>query len=351
MMLIMPKILLYGSWLVAVSAVGLLSQYFGNTTNQFFGIADDQEQAVRFEAPVEILTIPTAGQAMLAGEMVLQVHQSGLKADLMVVRERIQALKLADQEARASMESEVVALSADLRAEMARLENKILELQAREDVQRAFVGHSERGKRGQSVIVAEIESLKLRKRALTAATTAKVDDLQARLAATDRPFDAQIAQLQERHDELLHQQDQLIVKAQFEGKVGSVMFKPGDVVPPYQPILTLHGNRPTFVKAYIHESVFNDIRLNQTVWIRSSTTRNGQVWHQGMIKSLGSRIVEFPPRLLVNKMAEAWGREVVIQLDPSHDLLLGEKVNIQIKQPASLVSRLRELGKATLRWG
>ncbi|MGI9285455.1 MAG: hypothetical protein ACR2P1_08695, partial [Pseudomonadales bacterium] len=46
-----------------------------------------------------------------------------------------------------------------------------------------------------------------------------------------------------------------------------------------------------------------------------------------------SRIVEFPVRLKVNPLAQAWGREVVIRLNDDHSLLLGEKVSVQLDPP------------------
>ncbi len=343
-----PKLFLATFWLAAIVSILLLSRYFGDSSTHFTGIADDQEQTIRFKAAVEIVRFErVAGQTVQAGDLIVEVLQPDLKADILMVREQTHALRFRNRETRASMESEIVSLEADLRAEVAKLDNQILELKAREDVQQNFATRVDRtnrtnggtNSRTKSVIVSEISSLGKRKVALTAATGARVDDLKSRLGASDRPITAQIAELEERLVELQRRDTQQNVTAQFDGQVGSVLFKVGDVVLPFQPIATVHGANPQFVKGYIHESVFNNIEINQRVWIRSATTQQVS-WHPGIVESLGSRIVEFPERLKINRLVQAWGREVVIHLDNGHDLLLGEKVDVQVEPPVSVIQEL-----------
>ncbi|MGI9284041.1 MAG: HlyD family secretion protein [Pseudomonadales bacterium] len=333
-----PKAILLLAWLSALSAMVAISLYYAGDSTQFFGIADDQEQTIRFKAPVEIVSYGfVSGQKVATGDLIVEVRRLDLEAELQIIQERIQALKFGNREARASMQSEIVQLQADLQAATTELDSQIRRLRARESAARSFLdGMTREGNAvasGESAVQQEIASLQVRERALKRSTAAKINDLNSRLTTPERPIDAQIAELVKQQQNLERQRTELSVYAKIEGRVGSVLFKVGDTVPPYQPVLTVHGSKPTFVKGYIHENVLNDVTLDQTVWVRSANSMHASVWHEGVVESLGSRIVEFPVRLKVNPLAQAWGREVVVRLEDDHVLLLGEKVSVQLDPP------------------
>lgn len=341
-----PKAILLIAWLAALGVLAALSMYYTGESSKFFGIADDQEQTIRFTTPVEIVSYGfVAGQEVDEGDLIVAVRQPELVAELEIIRERSQALKFGNRESRASMESEIVQLESDRQAQLSELDSQIRNLKARQDAAASILtGLGTNGSyAGDPALGQEIGSLQVRKRALNRSIAARIDDLNSRLANSERPVDAQIAELAQRRRDLERQQTEQTVYAKLSGQVGSVLFKVGEMVPPYQPVLTVHGTRPTFIKGYIHENVVNGVTLGQTVWVQSSNATRGNVWFEGIVESLGSRIVEFPLRLKVNPLAQAWGREVVIQLNDEHALLLGEKVSVQLDRPISLFADTQAL--------
>ncbi len=334
----LPKAILLLAWLSALGGMIAISLHYAGESTQFFGIADDQEQTIRFKAPVEIVNFGfVSGQKVAAGDLIVEVRRLDLEAELQIIQERIQALKFGNREARASMQSEIVQLQADLQATTTELDSEIRRLRARQSATRSFLGGMGRddnaSAKGPSPLQQEIASLQVRKRALQRSTSAKIGDLNSRLATPERPVDAQIAELLKQQQNLERQKTALSVHAKIDGRVGSVLFKVGGTVPPYEPVVTVHGSKPTFIKGYIHENVLNGVTLEQSVWVRSANSTHAVAWHVGVVESLGSRIVEFPVRLKVNPLAQAWGREVVIRLQDDHALLLGEKVSVQLEQP------------------
>jgi multidrug resistance efflux pump len=341
----LPRTILFGCWAIALASMVLMSSYIGGSSSSFYGIADDQEQTIRFKGAVEIISLDhRQGHLVAAGDVVLRVHQAGLESDLLMVGEQIQVLISRNRESRASMQSEIVRFEADLQEKVVDLDSQIQALEAKETIAQQYLDRLDRSANAsRSVTRNEIESLKQRRQALTRATASRVDDLRSRLDASNRPINAQIAELNERREELRRRQSLQTVVASADGQIGSVHFKAGDVVPPYETILTLQGSHASFVRAYIHENVFNDIRAKQPIWVRSATDQYGDRWFRAHVESLGSRIVEFPDRLKVNPLVRAWGRAVVIRFDQQHDLLLGEKVQIQMEPPMSIVSELRKL--------
>ena len=343
---LLPRANLLIAWLVALSGAALIAYYFAGASTQFFGVTDAQEQSIRFTTSVRIASYGfLSGQEVSAGDLIVQVEQPDLDAELKMVSEQIHALTSGNRETRASMQAEVVQQQAELQAKLTEVDAAIRELRARREAARSFTstlgGTGEDA--GDAALRQELDSLETRRQALRRATAARTGDLNSRLANSNRPVDAQIAELTQRQQELERQRTEHRVFAQLPGRLGNVLFKLGDTVPPYQPVLTVYGSRPSFVTAYIHESVLNDVQLHQRVWLQSAGTLRATPWYEGTVESLGSRIVEFPVRLKVSPLAQAWGREVVIRLRSDHQLLLGEKVVVQLRSQTSLLASLAAL--------
>lgn len=340
------RAVLLAAWMLALIGLAVISRHYGGESDRFFGISDDQEQTVRFTMPVQIESYGfVSGQEVGAGDLIVEVRQPDIDAEIQIVAERIQGLKFGNRETRASMQSEIVQQDADLQASLTELDSQIRGLRARADAARTILQGLDRDSSDGAgpAVRREIDSLTERKHAIRRATAARINDLSSRLAASKRPVDAQIAELEQRQRDLERQQADLRVFAQFTGRVGSVLFKVGETVPPYQPVLTLHGSRPSFIRGYIHEDVFNDVRLRQTVWVQSLSSLHADIWHEGVVESIGSRIVEFPVRLKVNPLMQAWGREVLVRLRDDHTLLLGEKVHVQLERPVVAFPQLRAM--------
>ncbi|MNK19527.1 multidrug resistance protein MdtN [compost metagenome] len=119
----------------------------------------------------------------------------------------------------------------------------------------------------------------------------------------------------------------LFVFAEVDGAVGAVNFKSGEKAPSFAPLMTLVPLNPTYVSAYINESLRSSIQVGQTVEVSASGGRPVL----GKVVSVGSRIVPIPERLLRIQTLTAWGRELVIKIPKKNDFLLGEKVSVQKK--------------------
>ena len=166
------------------------------------------------------------------------------------------------------------------------------------------------------------------------------------MSASKKPISVKKHQVENRLDELDRQAQELIIHADFTGRIGSINFKQGERVPSFKGVLTVHGLYPETVKGYIHENVSNDARIGQRVWVYASRNHN-QPPVPGVIESLGNRMVEYPERLKVNPRVRSWGREVNIRLDKNNPLLLGEKVQISFtpQRPNSAEAFFKPFGE------
>jgi len=137
----------------------------------------------------------------------------------------------------------------------------------------------------------------------------------------------QIRSLEKELKLLFLEQEELYIFATFDGYVGSVNFKNGESVSPFETIVSVHDKTPTTIKAYIHENNANKVSGNLKVNV---TSLNGNKSVTGKILNVGTQIVEFPERFLRSVDQKIWGREVTVEIPTGTDLLLAEKVFIEL---------------------
>lgn len=341
----MNRKLLPAVWIVAIAAIFLLSGILKLESTHFFGIADDHEQTISFSYPVEIVKTHTVeGAQVLQGRQILEVRRRDLSTQLDIIDDQIQALKTTTRVEIASTRAKLDGLKAQQAAELAEIDSQIKTLMSEQQMNRKLleeISGSKSSSTSRSPLLTKIQGLREQRIHIEKSLAAQIENLENQLNATIRPSDSKLAELQNRKLEYQRQQTDLKVHAKFNGQVGSINYKPGEIVAPYQPILTVHGMSPQYVKGYIHENVFNEIVLGQKVWVQSNTNTTNKSPIQGVVESLGSRIVEYPVRLKKNLMVSAWGREAVIRLTTGrNNLLLGEKVIVSLENPDDSSSAL-----------
>lgn len=137
----------------------------------------------------------------------------------------------------------------------------------------------------------------------------------------------QIRSLENRLSFLKKEEEELYIFSGFEGHIGSVHYKNGESASPFDPILTMHKTTPTFVRGYIHENLSHKIAIHKKVTINALSSKQNVI---GTIKSVGTRIIEFPERFRRSSESKIWGREVMVQLPKDNTYLLGEKVFMEM---------------------
>ena len=347
------KILLTTTWIGAIAAVVALGNTFEQASQQFFGITDNREQVISFPHPVEIVEARVVeGERVVPGTVLLSLRRPDLQAEEAVLEHQIAEIEASHHEATVALEGESARVEQDLKVRSAELDTQIAELEQRHGnelaVLRSISGSrvAERAN-SDSPAMARLTGLRNERRRVAEAAASRIESIQQRLAASVAPERARLAELRSRRQELQRQQARLNVVASAAGRVGSVLFRPGDVVPAFASIITLHGAAPELVKGYIHEDVINEVSVGREVWVRSMAA--GQQLLTGTVESLGSRIVAYPDRLLKNRGVPAWGREVVIRLDDGNRLLLGEKVSISLQRPKPMQAQIAALFNSGMR--
>lgn len=329
-------------WISVFLGVIILTYTIGGKSTQFYGIASSHEQSISFQHPVEIMRIPVVeGEAVQQGQVLIEVRRPDLDSELSIIDNRIAEIKTRHSESISKTRARLESLRAKQRERLAEIDTQIQTLESRYKLNRKLLGEitgreeEAHKQENDSPILTELNGLKRERSHISRSLQAEIRNLEERLRADIRPADLQISELEKRRNVLLRQVENLRVRANFPGNVGSILYKTGETVAPFKPIVTLHSMHPNYVKGYIHEEVHNEVEIGQAVWIRPLSAANKHVTIEAFVESLGSRIVEYPDRLKRNAMVSAWGREAVIRLPETSVLLLGEKVHISTTDPGA----------------
>ena len=340
------NILLLLTWISALGGAALLALAFEGRSRQFFGIAGSREQSISFQYPVEIVQIAVVeGQEVEQTAPLVEVRRYDLVSELAIIEDKITEIKSRHREALAATRAELESLRAQQQTSLVELDTQIESLEARHRLNLNFIRDIsgvdvDKQHKSVSPMLTELSGLRAKRRHVKQSLQAKIDNLEDQLQADARPADSQVAELEKRKTELQRQAADLNVSATFDGCIGGVLYKPGEQVPPFEPILTLYSSSPSFIKGYIYEALLNDVRVGQRVWICSNGTAGRKQAVQGEVESLGSRIVEYPERLKKNPMVNPWGREVIIRLEDRNPFLLGEKALVFLEKPKSMGERI-----------
>lgn len=339
-------------WIGCIVGVVLLAENFNSKSEHFLGIVDNHEQMISFQYPVEVVdTKAVQGEDVKQGELILEVRRQELAANESLLNDEIRKYSLERNQKTNEILSQIEVLKAKKQEVVADFSYQIQVTQTQLELNRQSlknISGINLDDLPPTPEIATIQALKEKRNFSVRALDAEIMNLQNQLHASSRPVDAQIAYLENQKKELHRLDKSLRVKAQFNGRVGTINYKPGDLVPAFQPVMTIHSVMPRTINGYINENISNDVKIGQTVWVKSTTHNKNAPAVKGVVESLGSRIVEYPERLTKDPSIKAWGREVMIHLVDEHPLILGEKVDVLLtdKQNESLASIILSEAKA-----
>lgn len=339
------KSLFIGSWIVSILILVTLNFSLGEEEQSFLGIADQQEEFLRFPYPVEIRSIfPVEGEKLNTGELVLEVVRPDLASRQTMLTHEIAEISANKIVSQSEILSKLAALRAKQSTDLARLDAEIQELETERKINLLLLKQisgedTDVDDIASGTLSVKLKGLKKQRQLMARSLSSAIANLTNIIQNNEKPDDAKIAKLKVEKQELQRQQANLKIHAKFDSRVGSILYKPGEQVPAFSKIMSLHSQSPQYVKGFIHENSDNRIAPGQVVWVRSQSNQEKPLI-SGRIESLGSRIVEYPQRLKKSSLSHAWGREVTVSIHQNNSLLLGEKVVIDIEQKQPLSEHL-----------
>lgn len=329
--------ILYLFWIMAIATIAYLGRnYTDNEVITFHGVAETRALTVNLADAVEVKEIKViAGQYVKEGDLIANLHRSDLQL-------RINEIKFKKQEMEAmligeakSMRSEINRLKALNDVQKSGINNRIKELDAEYELNKALVKQlksleTDQVEKSRNINIAEVKREGLEEELALSSDPIDIEikNLESRYHTINNPIRIQIRKLEEELHLLLSEEENLSVYAQSSGVVGAVLCKVGERLSPFTPIVTVNEQRPSFVTGYLHEGLYADLEIGDSIMIQSTLHPDHQL--KGVLAALGTRIVEFPERLRRYSDVKLWGREVQVRIPQDNDFLQSEKVVLNL---------------------
>jgi multidrug resistance efflux pump len=312
-----------------------LTMKFDKTVT-FYGFAENKETEISMESDVEIKDIHvTTGQKVEKGEMLLDVISSSLPMKISKTEFNIEELQTKYDLWKTDLDWRISQYQIELNDKTSKIQSQIdqhyaeLERNKRlaDNIQSIEKGETD-GESIQNPVFIEIESLKSELENARSIITTEINNLKSERFASNNPILSKIKVLEEELDYYYQIKDKLTITAPSKGLVGNVHCKEGEKIASFGTLITFYEESPTLVIGYIHEDLILKININDEIDIYSSS--RPEIQTKGVVKTLGSRIVEIPPRLRKIKELKTFGREIIIEIPPDNPFLQKEKVVLNL---------------------
>jgi multidrug resistance efflux pump len=156
----------------------------------------------------------------------------------------------------------------------------------------------------------------------TASTTESTEQLRRRL----EPFDKAIAVQEKYMEELFAPSHLLIVRAEFDGVVGSISCTEGQSVTTEMSIMTITSPVAEYVTIWLDQRQAGMVREKTPVEIIKITAPHSVF--KAEVASMGSAFEQLPEQLWKTPGVPQWGRPVRISVSPQSGLLGNEVVGV-----------------------
>jgi len=297
----------------------------------FYGFAESRATEINYNYPVvvdQILVKP--GQAVKAGEVLMQLSRRKSKESLEDQSFRIAQLKAEEKLLKQKQENEIEALKIDQQTKLAEMDRKIDRTQKELAYKKSLVTNLqsiEPVETSYKPLEDALTSYRQEKADINQLYTTRINGLEKELSLGQNPFSEQIKRyVAEQAFDASQKNIPIVVTAPTDGLVGNISCKEEEHIPSYSTLLTFYEPHSGLIEGYVHEDLTLEVEIGQKYTI--SSLKDESINYQGTVIGLGSRIVEIPSRLRKIETIKAYGREVLIEISKDNSFLQKEKVSI-----------------------
>jgi HlyD family secretion protein len=326
------KLFIYFAWLIAVGILIFITINNKNMTNSFLGLTESKEKSLNFPFPVQVKKLyVVVGQKVTKGEKLAEVSRVNINSKLSTIDYKINELVAKKIVKEDNIHSQLKAIELKEYQELSQLDFQIKEYQKKEDTNQKLLQTIQANQTNyDSILHVKIKSLQKKRDNLKKLYALKKSNILDSLETINNPLEEQIKDL--KHKKTLLEKDNSIIAlyAPYDGDIGNVNYTENQSIKEFAPIISIHPLYPSYVTGYIHEDIPTDIKINQEVIVHPlSQLYKEEEKIKGYVRSISTRIVNFPLRLKKYKIVPLWGYKVLIEI-PKNNLKLGQKVSISM---------------------
>ena len=323
-------------WLSVTVTLLAISFHYKSAADAIVAQVDPQRIAISYQKAVKLKNIRVIpGQDIKKGDTLLEVERPDLVLDISQSENKLKGLKINRQKTIEEYNNKLLSGELDKQAKLFDLQQQISLVSSRISSNKKIVENLTTFENDGGISIDSLlnnNQVKLTRLLEEKANTERSYEVKklklsqeksSALSVLDNEIDIREKELAL----LVSEKDNLVNVSPADGTVGNVFAQIDELVKPYTTILSIYQANPTIIKAYTSEHHRQDVKVGDKVLVESS---NREYSITGEIFEVGSRITDFPQRLLENRL-ELYGQEIFISIPENNKFLNGEKVYVRLK--------------------
>jgi len=324
-------------WILIGAFLLIISLHYKRQSDAVVAQVEPEKVAISFQKPVKVNAIfVMPGQEVKEGELLMELDRPDLLYDLDIVTNRMSSVLQEKMMFLDNINAQIQLAKLESLSETKEIDEEINLLRARLNQTREIISSfetlngEEKGKVQDQTSLTElkIKVLERQKNQVLSIYEQKAKQLEDRKQNEMDIYDLRIERLQQEENQLSEEKTYLRNYAPINGTIGDVYAQAGELVSPYETILSIYEEHPKIIKAYMNEKNRYHLNEGDEVLVESS---NRKYSITGKVSEIGSRITSYPTRLLIDPDMKFWGQEIFIEIPPDNLFLNGEKVYVRRK--------------------
>jgi HlyD family secretion protein len=313
----------------------MASLFYKKQSDAVVAQVDPQRIAISFQKPVKIKSVHVIpGQDVKKGDLLVEVVRPDLMYDLDKATNDLNTYLQEKEMFVTNMNYQIQMNQLEKITEIESIEEEIYQLRTQYDQNQGIKSALEgidiysdtTSSNYQNTLLMQIDYLEKKKEQMETIYNQKAGQLEEKKKNEIDIYELKIEQQHKELELLENEANFLMNYAPVDGTIGDVTAQVGELIAPYNTILSLYEINPTVIKAYMNEKNRYKFNLGDKVYVESA---NRDYSISGTVIEIGSRIVSYPNRLLEVQDRKIWGQEIFIKIPEDNQFLNGEKVYVR----------------------
>jgi len=322
-------------WLLTAIVLLIASLVYKKQSDAIVAEVEPQKLAISFQKAVKIKSIHVLpGEDVNKGDLLVEVIRPDLIYDIDKATNDLNTYLQQKDMLITNMNYQVQMTRLEKISEIEKIDDELFQLRARHEqnqgIKNALEGieiyEDTLQDNSRNMLLLQINYLEKKKEQTIDLYDQKLMQLEEKKTNETEILDLKIEQQRKELSLLENEANFLKNYSPVDGTIGDVMAQIGELIPPYNTIMSLYEINPTIIKAYMNEKNRYNLFVGDEVIVESS---NRDYSIAGMVTEVGSRIVTYPNRLLEVQDRKIWGQEIFIRIPENNDFLNGEKVYVR----------------------
>jgi HlyD family secretion protein len=298
---------------------------------------EPEKVAISFQKPVKVKAIfVMPGQEVKEGELLMELERPDLLYDIDIVTNQMSSVLQEKMMFLDNINAQIQLTKLENLSDTKEIDEEISLLKARLNQTHEIISSfetlsgEEKDKIQDQTNLTElkIQVLERQKEQILSINEQKIKQMEDRRQNELDIYDLRMERLQKEENQLSAEKTFLKNYSPISGTIGDVFAQAGELVSPYETIVSIYEKHPKIIKAYMNEKNKYQLNVGDEVWVESS---NREYSITGKVAEIGSRITSYPARLMIDPEMKIWGQEIFIEIPPDNLFLNGEKVLVRIK--------------------